>query len=327
MQERLFTLTAPDGHRIFAAEWLPSGRPVRCVLHIQHGMAEHCLRYRHFAEFLASLGVAVYAQDHRGHGQSVAAGETLGYYADRDGWNLVLQDVRQLNRMASELHPGVPVVMFGHSMGSFIARAYAQRWGASLSGLIVSATGWRFGAIARAMGAVARWDARRIGARTPSKLMAALAMGSFNLQFFPARTKSDWLSRDKREVDAYVADRLCGYDCSAGLWADLFDGIVEFERQEAAGSPAVPRRLPALLIAGTRDPVSMGGRGIKQLAERYRSAGLTDVEVKLYKGGRHELLNETNRLEVYADLGRWLEQHVLQAAARPASVTATMPAC
>lgn len=316
MQERQFMLEAPDGHSIFAVEWLPDALPARCVLHIQHGIAEHCLRYREFASYLAARGVAVYAQDHRGHGQSVGTGEAQGHYADRDGWNLVLQDVLQVNREITQRHPGSPIVILGHSMGSFIARGYVQRFAESVSGLIISATGIRYGGIARLARAIARWEAHRIGARSPSKLMATLAMGTFNLQFFPTRTAADWLSRDTRQVDAYLADPRCGFDSSAQLWADLFGGIIELEGQEAAGG-ALPQPLPVLLVAGTRDPVSMGGRGIRQLARRYRAAGLHELEVKLYKGGRHELLNESNRPEVYADIANWLGRHFHPAEATP----------
>jgi alpha-beta hydrolase superfamily lysophospholipase len=309
MQERQFRLTAGDGHVIFSVEWLPERGDVRGAVHIRHGMAEHCLRYRDFARYLTECGLAVFAHDHRGHGNSVGPAEVRGHYADQHGWDLVLQDVLLVNREIVRLLPGKPIVLFGHSMGSFIARGYSVRHANTLDGLIVSATGIRYGAIAGLARSIARWDPRRIGARCPSKLMATLAMGTFNLQFFPTRTKADWLSRDTHQVDAYVTDPLCGYDCSAQLWADLFGGIIEFERREARGE-GLPAHLPALLVAGTRDPVSMGGRGIKQLAQRYRTAGLRDVDVKLYKGGRHELLNETNRLEVYADIGAWLERRI-----------------
>lgn len=306
MQERQFKLTAGDGHAIFAVEWQPERGAVRGAVHILHGMAEHCLRYRDFARYLTEHEFVVFAHDHRGHGHSVGPGEVQGHYADQHGWDLVLQDVLLVNREIARLQPGKPIVLFGHSMGSFIARGYMVRHANTLDGLIVSATGIRYGAIAGLARSIARWDLRRIGARYPSKLMASLAMGTFNLQFFPTRTKADWLSRDSRQVDAYMADPLCGYDCSAQLWSDLFGGIIEFEQREARGE-GLPEHLPALLVAGTRDPVSMGGRGIKQLAQRYGAAGLCNVGVKLYKGGRHELLNETNRQEVYADIGIWLE--------------------
>ncbi len=321
MKERQFTLQAADGHRIFAVEWLPEHGNVRCVLQISHGMAEHCLRYRDFAQYLSQRGIAVYAHDHRGHGQSVGNGEAIGHYADSDGWNKVIADVHQLNREIARLQPQLPIILLGHSMGSFIARAYVLKYASTLAAVIVSATGIRYGGIAKLARSIARWDARRIGARKPSKLMARLSFGTFNLQFLPARTAFDWLSRDSKQVDAYLADPLCGFDCSAQLWVDMFGGIIDAECAEIDGR-ALPSSLPALLVAGTKDPTSMGGLGMKQLARRYQTAGMADVSVKLYKGGRHELLNETNNAEVYADLAGWIEAHCKSTASQPQDLAA-----
>jgi alpha-beta hydrolase superfamily lysophospholipase len=156
---------------------------------------------------------------------------------------------------------------------------------------------------------VAQRQARKLGPRTPSKAMAKLVFGTFNVQFFPTRTGFDWLSRDPGAVDAYIADPLCGFDCSGRLWADLLGGVHALE-QEEDDKERLPRTLPLLTIAGTRDPVSMGGFGNTQLAERYRAAGNEDVTERKYPGARHELLNETNRDEVSADLIAWVEQRI-----------------
>ena len=193
-------------------------------------------------------------------------------------------------------------------MGSFIARGYVFRHADSIQGLILSATGMRYGLIAKIARAIARWDSRRIGARSTSKLMAKLSFGSFNLRFLPARTPFDWLSRDPAQVDLYINDPMCGFDCSAQLWVDLFGGISEFEALEKHAQQ-LPAKLPVLGIAGTHDPVSMGGLGIKQVCKLYQKGGLHDVNVKLYDKARHELTNETNRQQVFTDLCNWLNQH------------------
>jgi alpha-beta hydrolase superfamily lysophospholipase len=308
MQEQGFFLATADGKRIYVVQWLPSGaNSIKGIVQISHGMAEHCLRYRPLAQYLTDNGYAVYASDHRGHGQSVGIDDVYGHYADQDGWNKVVDDLYRVNREIARLHPEVPITLLGHSMGSFIARAYVFRHPDSIQGLILSATGMRYGLIANIARTIARWDSRRIGARTPSKLMAKLSFGSFNLRFLPARTAFDWLSRDPAQVDLYINDPMCGFDCSAQLWVDLFGGISEFEAQEKHAQQ-LPAGLPVLGIVGTHDPVSMGGLGIKQVCKLYQKGGLRDVNVKLYEKARHELTNETNRQQVFTDLGNWLNQ-------------------
>ncbi|MGC0154051.1 alpha/beta fold hydrolase [Chromobacterium vaccinii] len=299
------TLAAADGAAIPLYQWLPAGQPRAAVL-ISHGMSEYAARYHRFAGALAAAGYAVYAHDHRGHGDSTSP---RGCFAADDGWRKVVDDVETVRRHAAERHPGLPVVLFGHSMGSFIARAHFLRYGGRLSGLMLSSTGYRQRPLARLLGALARWLGRGDGRDRPSRLMAALVFGSFNLGFPPWRTKMEWLSRDPAEVDAYLADPRCGFDPTPGLWADLFAGIVDMEDGEAAGA-GVNRRCPILLFAGSHDPVSLGRLALGQLEIRYRDAGVLDLQSKVYPGGRHEMLNESNRAEVEDDILAWLARIV-----------------
>lgn len=302
-----FHLNADDGETLHAACWLPDGAP-RAVVLISHGMSEYAVRYHRFAQTLTAAGYAVYAHDHRGHG---AAPRLRGHFAADGGWDKVVADVDTLRRHAAEQHPGLPVMLFGHSMGSFIARAYFLRHGAALSGLALSATGYRQRPLAWLLRGLARLVARFGSPERPSRLLARLIFGSFNLGFLPARTGMDWLSRDPAEVDKYLADPLCGFDPCPGLWIDLFGGIIAMERGEAQGDE-LPRRCPVWLLAGSRDPVSLGKLGLGQLEIRYREAGLLDVQTTVYPGGRHEMLNETNRAEVEQDMLRWLERISVQ---------------
>jgi alpha-beta hydrolase superfamily lysophospholipase len=307
--ERTFSLAAPDGTAIACVEWLPSGdaRP-RGVVQVAHGLAEHCRRYRDFAAHLAAAGFAVYASDHRGHGQSSGPAGLKGHFADRGGWTLVLEDLRRLNGEIAARLPNEPRVLFGHSMGAFLARHYALLYPETVSGLIISASSVRLGALARLAWAVAWLESVRIGPRRASLLMDRLTFGSFNRPFAPSRTAFDWLSRDPAAVDRYVADADCGFPASPRLWMDQFGGVIQLESEERPGR--LPVHLPVLLISGTRDPVSRGGGGVVQLAERYRAAGAQRVEVKLYPEGRHEMLNEINRAEVYADIVDWLDRNI-----------------
>ena len=288
--------------------WLPS-QPVRAVLQISHGVAEHVARYEPLADAFTAAGISVYGHDHRGHGASVDARTPLGHFADHDGWAKVLSDFQVVQANARESHPGAPVFLFAHSMGSFVARSYLLNGASSLAGAVISATGWRIGPLADGLGWVARREAEKRGARTPSRLMTKLVFGAFSIQFVPARTRFDWLSRDPEQVDAYVADPLCGFDCSGTLWADLMAGVRSLEGAENDRSRP-SRDLPLLIVAGSRDPASMGGLGSSQLASRYRAVGNQNVTVTRYRGARHELLNETVRAEFVSDILGWIGPQV-----------------
>ncbi|SCK10557.1 alpha/beta fold hydrolase [Vogesella sp. LIG4] len=297
-----FTLEAGDDSTIHGLRWLPEGAP-RGVVVISHGMSEYAERYAPLAASLAAAGYAVYAHDHRGHGRYAPV---PGWFAARGGWELVVDDVRCVVDYARSQHD-CPLVLYGHSMGSFIARSFLLRYGQRLDGLVLSATGYRQHWLARLMRQVARLAGRLGGATSPSPFMTSLVFGSFNLGFVPARTRLDWLSRDAAAVDAYIADPLCGHHPTPQLWQDLFGGIIVMEAGEADGK-SLPAACPVWLQAGSRDPVSLGKLGLGQLAARYRRAGLRDVTVTVYRGGRHEMHNETNRGEFEADLLAWLNR-------------------
>lgn len=295
--------TASDGYHIAHYHWpLPAPRH---ILVIAHGMAEHAARYDGLATFLNSQGIAVHALDHRGHGLS-AKGQPLGHFGDENGWDKVIGDLAELIDQLRHAQPSIPLTLFGHSMGSFVSRSLFLRHHDKLNGLMLCATGFRQAPIARQLGKIAQWLGRRNGIERPSRTMSRLVFGTFNLRFFPARTAADWLSRDPAEVDKYIADPLCGFDCTPGLWRDLFAAIVEMEGLEDKGV-GFPLNLPIWLFAGSHDPVSMGGKGCQQLAERYRQAGMRNVEVSIFPLGRHEMLNEANKLEAWeAMAGRLL---------------------
>jgi alpha-beta hydrolase superfamily lysophospholipase len=299
-----FTLTATDGFQLSAMRWLPRSEP-RAVLQLSHGMAEYAARYARFAEACIAQGIAVYAHDHRGHGDSIDASTPRGHFADEDGWAKVTGDLFTANAHVHRKHPNLPVFLFGHSMGSFVARAYLLEHATTVAGGILSATGWRQGPLASVARAIARGQGKKLGARTHSHLMTKLVFGTFNLRFRPVRTPFDWLSRDASEVDAYIASPQCGHHCSGTLWADLFGGARAVERLEKdRARPS--RETPILLLAGTHDPVSIGGLGHGQLAALYRAAGNTRVTDRRYDKARHELLNETNRAEVTSDIIAWV---------------------
>lgn len=299
-----FILTADDEHRIHVHAW-PVAEP-RAIVHISHGMAEHAGRYARLAKALNTAGYAVYAHDHRGHGLSVGNDEQMGHYADQNGWLKVLGDVDQVRNQLMQRHAGVPYVLLGHSMGSFIATAYALRHPQHLSGLILSgsnAESMLMLKVARLIALLERW---RQGPVACSPLIAWLSFGNFNREFNPVRTAFDWLSRDAAEVDRYIADPLCGSRCSNQLWLDLLQGLLTINSPGALRQ--LPDNLPVWLFSGDRDPVGKNGKGVKKLAQRLLDSGCRKVKLSLYPQGRHEMLNESNREQVTRDLLEWLKQ-------------------
>jgi alpha-beta hydrolase superfamily lysophospholipase len=305
MRADTFSFTADDGAALFVHRFLPDG-PVRAVMHVAHGMAEHGARYARLAEALTAAGFAVYADDHRGHGRTAPTAADLGFVASKGGWPRLVRDLEQLIAHEKAQHPGLPVTLFGHSMGSYIAQSYLLDHGRELHAVVLSGSSGSPKPLAQAGRLVARLERLRRGERGTSPVLTGLSFGAFNKQFAPTRTAFDWLSRDPAEVDAYVADPHCGFECSTTLWIDLLDGTAR--AADPARQRAIPHALPIYVVSGSRDPVGENGKAVERLVEEYARAGLTEVTCRLYPEARHELLNETNRAEVTRDLLAWLEE-------------------
>lgn len=303
MQASTFTLDAEDGTPVHVYRWLPD-EDVTGVVQIAHGLAEHAKRYERLAGALTTRGYAVYADDHRGHGRSAETDEDLGFFAEDRGWARVLDDLYRLNRRARDEHPGVPVFLLGHSMGSFLAQQFLFTFPGAIDGAVLSGSNGAVGPLADAGAIVARIERARIGKRGRSKLLNTMSFGAYNKPFEPARTDFDWLSCDPDEVDAYVEDPWCGWVATTQMWSDLFSGLRVIQQSKL--QQRIPADLPIYIFSGELDPVG-GAKGIAKLVDAYDKAGLTRVTHKLYPGGRHEMLNETNREEVVADLLTWLD--------------------
>ncbi len=297
-----FQLQQQDGKPLHVHRWPAQGGP-RGVLLIVHGMGEHGARYARFAAAANAEGWAVVALDLPGHGLT-APSEPRGHFADERGWDFALAAVHSLRRHVAERHPDLPLVLLGHSMGSFLTQHYLVEHGEGLAGAILSATTGSLGPLRRLGSFLMRVEAGLFGPRHPSALAERLSFKSFNKPFEPARTAFDWLSRDPAEVDRYVADPLCGFRCTAGLWASLFAAGKTL--LDPARLARIPKALPVLLICGSRDPVSQGRRGPELLAWAYRKSGMSAVHLHSFEDGRHELLNDLCRDEVTADLLAWM---------------------
>lgn len=281
-------------------QWLPE-EPC-AALQITHGMAEHIDRYDAFARYLAGQGVLVYGQDHAGHGKSTPDAPR-GFFGQENGVDALLQDMRTLYELVKRDHPAIPFILFGHSMGSLLARAYASRDGEDFDAFIFCGTAGRPAGLAFAR-FIARREARRAPDR-PSRLLERLCFGGYNRAVGSSRTAFDWLSRDAAEVDRYVTDPACGFTFTAAGMRDVLDALLDVCGTEWASR--VPDA-PILLASGDCDPVGgRGGGGVRQAAGWLRQSGHGTVELKLYPGARHELLNETNRDEVYGDIALFIE--------------------
>lgn len=305
-----FTFQTSDGVQINSYRWQPNKQTELVgIIQLAHGMAEHILRYNDFSRFLASHGFVVYGNDHRGHGHSITAPDDRGYFADENGFELVVDDMYRLSAIAKNEHPDLPLFLFGHSMGSFLTRRYIAKYGDKIAGAIICGTGGDQGIIGSIGLMLAKIEKKRIGARTPSPLLDKLTFGQYNKLIDNPRTAFDFLTHNEAVVDAYVEDELCGFVASAGFFVDLIGGIELIHRDDQVAR--VPKHLPLFIIAGDEDPVGDFGKAIIKVYEQYRNSGMQHVSMQLYKGARHEILNETNKADVYEDILYWL-RHIMK---------------
>ena len=297
----VWTASSPHRDNIPVSVWLPASRP-RAVIQIFHGMAEHIARYDRFAVEMTRRGYAVAGHNHQGHGPETPK-DKLGYFYDKNGWINIMEDGYAVTEMLKKQLPGVPILLMGHSMGSFLAREYVLRYGGVLSGLILSGTGWYPNGICLA----GRIASALVSPAKPSQLVNNIAFSGNNKAITSPRTPFDWLSRDKAEVDKYIADPYCGFAFTGRAYHDFFSGLAQLTKTDRLA--AVPQNLPVYFMSGDRDPVGQMGKGVLEVAGQFRKAGVKDVSVHLYDGARHELLNETNRDEVIHELTIWLDEH------------------
>ncbi|KEF30796.1 Lysophospholipase [Marinobacter nitratireducens] len=291
MQEHTFTLTGLDQHLIHGVTISPTSPSAMLV--IAHGMAEHSGRYTGFARWLAERGIAVTTYNHRGHGPNCGP-ETLGLYHQQSGWHKVTDDLHRILIDARARFPSLPLLLLGHSMGSFIAQSCIQQHPLAADALILSATNrinpFELKSSRLLIGIIRAF----FGPEHRSKFLATMTFGKFNRRFRPNRTTSDWLSRDTTQVDQYLRDPLCGFECTTGLWHDFVSGMLTIDPQSWR------KDLPVHLFAGTCDPVGEMGEGVRRHFQAIRNAGVEQVTLRLFEGGRHEMLNETNADEVWS---------------------------
>ena len=301
-----FTFLSTDGKtQLHGMRWEPEGGSVRAALQICHGVAEHIARYDAFARYLNDLGIAVVGHDHLGHGLSLPEGGTPVYFGEGNTWNTVVDDIYVLHQRIRLWYPDVPLCIMGHSMGSFLTRTYLIRYPGTVKAAVIMGTGWQPKAVIAGGMAVAKAVGAVVGENGTSDLVTNLAFGAYNKLFAPNRTSCDWLSADEGNVDAYMADPLCGADATVGLFRQMLSGI-RFN-QKLSNLRQMDPRIPVLFVAGEEDPVGDCGNGVRRTYQEFRRAGVQDCTLKLYPGLRHEILNEkAQQQQIFEDIGQWL---------------------
>jgi len=302
-------LDCSDGKSVWYRVWIPSNTQVEAVLLILHGMAEHSLRYDRFANYLNAKGIAVYAPDHRGHGETaVRNAETLGWFAEREGWQRVVDDAYELTNVILSEFPRKPLFLLGHSMGSFLARTLMVQHSDLFDGVVIMGTGPSQGIVGKVGKMLAKNHVSKYGSKHPDTLLDKMSFGSYNKKISKPQTPFDWLSRDKEQVARYIDDPLCGFVCTSKFFDDLLDGV------EMANDRARVRKLPSdlslLVISGDKDPVGGYGKGVRKVYELYRESNISDITLYLVPEARHELLQETNRLSTKEYLYSWMSQRI-----------------
>lgn len=302
-----YFLSSTGINRIRVKTCTPDG-PVRGFVQIAHGVADHAERYTDFMRFLAENGFASAADDHLGHGQSIEREDDKGFFADSEGWWRVLDDLKTVHDTMKEEYPDVPYIFFGHSMGSFLARSYLIRYPDDCDAVILSGTGQQGGLLVFSGYAVASFLVKKNGPRGDGKVLNDMAFGSYNKKIPQQKTDFDWISRDEEQVKKYIDDPFCGFVCKCSLYRDMMDGIRFISDKK--NLEKMNRRTPVYFMSGADDPVGDYGKGVEKAYKMFCDAGMKDVMMRLYPGGRHEMLNEINRADVYRDILNWLNEHI-----------------
>lgn len=304
-----FTFKDDEGVKIYTYKWSPENdSPIKGVIQIAHGMAEMSSRYAGFAEFLTDNGYIVYSNDHRGHGKTAENLEEIGYLGESDGFKWMIEDMHELTGIIKKENQGLPVILFGHSMGSFLTQGYIEQYGKELNGAILSGSNGKQGVILAIGKIIAKGEITKIGRKGRSELLNNMSFGSYNKSFKPCRTDFDWLSRDAKIVDKYIDDPYCGGVFTASFYYDFLNGLSQIEKKK--NIEQIPKDLPIYIFSGALDPVGKNGKGIAKLADIYKQLNIQDVTFKLYEDGRHEMLNELNKDEVMKDILVWLSKHI-----------------
>ena len=294
-------------NKIHARMCVPDAEP-RAIVQIIHGIAEYIDRYDEFMSFLADNGIIAVGTDHLGHGKSIESDEQTGFFAYDNGWDYVVRDEEVLRLAMHENYPELPIIVFGHSMGSFMTRTLLIRYPDAFNAAIISGTGNQGAALVNGGLFMGNLVTGLKGAHHYSKFLNNLAFGSYNKIYDNPKTEYDWLSRDEANVQKYIDDPLCGFIPSCSLFRDMMTGVKFITNKK--NLTAMNKNMPVYFMSGDMDPVGECGKGVQKAYNNFLEAGMKDVSIKLYPGGRHEMLNEINKDEVYTDILAWLDSKI-----------------
>lgn len=295
-------------HRCYALLCLPEEAEIRGIVQIAHGIGEHIGRYRDVMEYLANHGFAVAGNDHLGHGHTAEENGERAMFVPQDGWDYAVGDLANLHDLLAERYPGVPYIMLGHSMGSFLVRTYLADYPEKYDLAILSGTGHQSGLKLQLGCFVANCIVKLRGYDSDGKLLNKLTMGNYLKRIPDARSSGDWISRDPEQVARFAQDPMRNPISRAGMYRDMLMGIRYVT--DPAVMAAMDLEKPVLFFSGSEDPVGEYGKGVRRAYRAFRKAGLSDVTLKLYPGGRHEMLNELNRRQVFEDVLKWIERRL-----------------
>lgn len=298
--------TMNDGTDIFVKKWTDESKHPKAIVQLAHGMAEHIERYDAFAQFLVNNNIFVFGNDHRGHGKTGEKSGIFGYFADENGFERVVDDLYEITQMIQTEYPNLPLFLMGHSMGSFLVRRYIQKY-SNIDGVILSGTGGNPGFAGKIGKYIAKRQMKKLGRKTPSLTLNKLIFGTYN-KGFESKTGFEWLTRDEKEVKKYMEDPYCGFVCTSGFFYDLLDGLEVIHRDSEIQH--IRKDLPMFIFSGDQDPVGAKTKGIQKMIRQYKENGLTNIDYIFYPNGRHEMLNERNREEVYTDVLHWIQKQI-----------------
>lgn len=302
-----FVFKDSEGLELQGYKW-SNGKDFKAIVHILHGMTEDAIRYDEFAEKLVEAGFLVYAHDHRGHGFTAKNIESLGYQAEDDGFQWMIDDAKVLIEASRKKYKEHKIILFGHSMGSFVSQRLVEEYNDLVDMLVLSGTNGEPDKLAPLGEKIAKMEISLKGRKFKSKLMDKLIFGGFNNKFKPNRTNFDWLCSVESEVDKYIENERYGFICSSSFYYDLLRGVRSIHKVE--NMSRINKEMPIYIFAGDKDPVGNFGEGIINLRNKLKEFGVKNVEYKLYKGGRHEMLNEKNKVEVMNDTISWMLKNI-----------------
>lgn len=304
MKQEFYYPSSDGSTQIHGTEWLPEGK-IKGILQICHGMVEYIDRYDEFAGYLAARGIYVVGHDHLGHGKSIQSPEDYGYFPEEKGNQYVIADIHKLREMTMEKYPDTPYLMLGHSMGSFLLRQYLTMYGDGLAGAVIMGTGYQPKLLLEAGQFICTMIAGMKGWRYRSVFVDNMCFGGYNKRFEPGETSKEWITSDVSHRRKYVEDPLCSFMFTIAAYYQMFEGMKTLVEKDSVHK--IPKDLPVFFVAGADDPVGNFGKNVRKVYEKYKAAGIKALDIRLYQGDRHEILNETDRGQVYLDLYEWIE--------------------